>query len=54
MKPKDWIVHRKMLLNYGDLLDHFSWNLVETKSINNAKATNDKVENYMIRPTAKN
>ena len=45
MKPKDWIVHRNTLLNCDDLLDHFSWNLGETKSIENTKATNEKVGN---------
>ena len=25
MKSKDWIVHRNMLLNCDNLLDHFSW-----------------------------
>ena len=38
MKPKDWIVHRNMLLNCYDFLDNFSWNLGETKAVENAKA----------------
>ena len=45
MKPKDRIVHRNMLLNCDDLLDNFSWNLGETKAIENTKTTNDKVGN---------
>ena len=43
MKPKDQIVHRSMLLNCDDLLDHFNLKLGET--IKNTKATNDKVGN---------
>ena len=38
MKPKDWIVHRNMLLNCYDFLDNFSWNLGETKAVENTKA----------------
>ena len=45
MKPKDWIAHMNMLLNCNDLLDHFSWNLGETKAIENTKPANDKVGN---------
>ena len=40
MKPNNWIVQRDMLLNCDDLLDHFSWNLGETKAIENTKTTN--------------
>ena len=43
MKPNNWIVQRDMLLNCDDLLDHFSWNLGETKAIENTKTTNNKV-----------
>ena len=45
MKPKDRIVLRNMLLKCDDLLDHFSWNLGETKATENTKATSDKVGN---------
>ena len=45
MKQNDWIVHRNMLLNCDDLLDNFSWNLCETKAVENTKATNDRVGN---------
>ena len=34
-----------MLLNCDDLLDHFNWNLGETRTIENTKPTNDKVGN---------
>ena len=43
MKPKDWIVHRSILLDCGDLLNHFCWTLGKTKTTENTKATNDKV-----------
>ena len=43
MKPNNWIVQRDMLLNCDYLLDHFSWNLGETKTIENTKTTNNKV-----------
>ena len=45
MKSKDWIVHRKTLLNCADILNDFSQNLGETKAINKTKSTNDKVGN---------
>lgn len=35
MKPNDQSVQRNMLLNYDDLLDHFSLVLCETKAIEN-------------------
>ena len=34
-----------MLLNCDDSLHHFSWNLGETKAIENAKAGNDRSGN---------
>ena len=45
IKPKHRIVHMNMLFNCDDFLDHFSWNLGETKTIENTKSTNDKVGN---------
>ena len=45
MKPKDWIVHRNMLLNCDDLLDHFTLNLGEAKAIKNKMRTKEKVGN---------
>ena len=45
MKPKNRSVRRNMLLNFDDLLDHFRWNLGETKITENTKPPNEDVAN---------
>lgn len=32
MKPNGWIIYWNFLMNYGDMLDHFSWDVKEMPS----------------------